>query len=47
MPSKIEDIEKKAITTTLKITNGNKSKASQLLGITRKTLQNKLGEGKF
>lgn len=42
MPAKIEDIEKKAIISTLKITNGNKSKASELLGITRKTLLNKL-----
>ncbi len=44
IPSKIEEIEKKAIIATLKITNGNKSKASELLGITRKTLQNKLAE---
>ena len=44
MPSKLELFEKNAIITTLKITNGNKSKASELLGITRKTLQNKLAE---
>ena len=44
MPSKLEKIEKNAIISTLKITNGNKSKASKLLGITRKTLQNKLSE---
>ena len=42
MPSKLELIEKNAIISTLKITKGNKSKASELLGITRKTLQNKL-----
>jgi DNA-binding NtrC family response regulator len=44
LPSKMIDIEKKAIISTLKITNGNKSKAAELLGITRKTLQNKLNE---
>ena len=42
LPSKIIDIEKRAIISTLKLTNGNKSRASDLLGITRKTLQNKL-----
>ncbi len=44
IPSTLEQIEKNAIITTLKTTNGNKSKASELLGITRKTLQNKIAD---
>lgn len=44
LPSKILDIEKNAIIATLKLTNGNKSKASELLGITRKTLLNKISD---
>jgi len=44
----LEDIEKEAILTTLEATNGNKSETARRLGITRKTLHNKLkayGEG--
>ena len=44
IPITLLEIEKKVIINTLKLTNGNKSKASQLLGITRKTLQNKLND---
>lgn len=44
IPSTLEQIEKNAIISTLKTTNGNKSKASELLGITRKTLQNKIAD---
>jgi len=43
-PTKMKDIEKKAIVETLKITNGNRSKASEILGITRKTLGAKIVE---
>jgi two-component system response regulator HydG len=38
----LEDIEKKAILATLKASNGNKAQAARRLGITRKTLHNKL-----
>jgi len=44
----LEDIEKEAILTTLEATEGNKSETARRLGITRKTLHNKLksyGEG--
>lgn len=47
LPTTISEIEKNAIISTLKLTNGNKSKASELLGITRKTLQNKIAEYKL
>lgn len=47
IPATIENIEKKAIIATLKVTNGNKTKASMLLGITRKTLQNKISDYKI
>jgi len=36
------DIEKEAILTTLKASNGNKAEAARRLGVTRKTLHNKL-----
>jgi two-component system response regulator HydG len=38
----LEDIEKEAILAALKSSNGNKAKAARRLGITRKTLHNKL-----
>jgi two-component system response regulator HydG len=44
----LEDIEKEAILTTLEAMDGNKSETARRLGITRKTLHNKLktyGEG--
>jgi DNA-binding NtrC family response regulator len=44
IPEKLSEIEKKVIINTLKITNGNKSKAAVYLGITRKTLLNKLND---
>ncbi len=44
LPQTITDIEKKAIIATMKITAGNKSKAADLLGFTRKTLHTKLNE---
>ena len=38
----LEDIEKEAILATLKTSNGNKAEAARRLGVTRKTLHNKL-----
>ena len=38
----LEEVEKEAILTTLKATKGNKSESARRLGITRKTLHNKL-----
>jgi two-component system response regulator HydG len=38
----LQDIEREAILTTLQLTEGNKSKAAEKLGITRKTLYKKL-----
>jgi len=38
----LEDIEKEAILTTLEASDGNKSETARRLGITRKTLHNKL-----
>jgi two-component system response regulator HydG len=38
----LDEIEKEAIVTTLKATDGNKSETARRLGITRKTLHNKL-----
>ncbi|BBO73941.1 acetoacetate metabolism regulatory protein AtoC [Desulfosarcina widdelii] len=38
----LEEIEREAITATLQATDGNKSEAARRLGITRKTLHNKL-----
>jgi len=47
MPQSISDIEKKVIISMLKITNGNKSKAAELLGFTRKTLHTKIQDYKI
>lgn len=41
-PASLQDAEKALIVQTLKETDGNKSEAARRLGITRKTLQNKL-----
>ena len=41
-PRLLEDIEKEAILATLKAMDGNKSETARRLGITRKTLHNKL-----
>ena len=41
-PSSLFEAEKKMILQTLEETGGNKSEAARRLGITRKTLQNKL-----
>lgn len=41
-PASLQDAEKALIAQTLKETDGNKSEAARRLGITRKTLQNKL-----
>ena len=38
----LEDIEKEAILATLKTCDGNKAEAARRLGVTRKTLHNKL-----
>ena len=38
----LEDIEKEAIITTLQASGGNKAETARRLGITRKTLHNKL-----
>jgi two-component system response regulator HydG len=38
----LEEIEKEAVLSTLRATNGNKSETARRLGITRKTLHNKL-----
>ncbi len=43
----IKDVEKSLIVKTLNETNGNRTKAAQLLGITRRTLLNKLKEYKI
>jgi two-component system response regulator HydG len=40
----LDEIEKEAILATLKATNGNKSETARRLGITRKTLHNKLNK---
>ena len=41
-PATLQEAEKVLIKQTLKETDGNKSEAARRLGITRKTLQNKL-----
>jgi len=41
-PETLHEAEKALILQTLEQTGGNKSEASRRLGITRKTLQNKL-----
>jgi DNA-binding NtrC family response regulator len=42
----IKDVEKNLIVKTLNETNGNRTKAAKLLGITRRTLLNKIKEYK-
>ena len=46
-PPSLQDAEKALIIQTLQETNGNKSEAARRLGITRKTLQNKLQKYKL
>jgi two-component system response regulator HydG len=43
-PTSLFDVEKQLIMKTIKETDGNKSEAARRLGITRKTLQNKLNK---
>ncbi|MBI3353775.1 MAG: hypothetical protein HY034_02650 [Nitrospirae bacterium] len=43
----IKDVEKNLIVKTLNETNDNRTKAAQLLGITRRTLLNKIKEYKI
>jgi two-component system response regulator HydG len=43
-PASLFDLEKKLILETMERTEGNKSEAARRLGITRKTLQNKLNK---
>lgn len=40
----IKDVEKELILKTLEETGGNRTKAAEILGVTRRTLQNKLKE---
>jgi DNA-binding NtrC family response regulator len=44
VPSRIEDVEHGMILTTLRSTRGNKTRTAELLGISLKTLHNKLNE---
>jgi DNA-binding NtrC family response regulator len=44
---KLKDLEREAIRSTLKQTDGNKSKSAKLLGIARQTLLNKIKEYKI
>jgi len=44
LPLSINEIEKRSIVATLRLTKGNKSKASELLEMNRKTLHTKLAE---
>jgi len=44
LPVSLEELEKMAITRTLEITGGNRTRAAELLGIGRRTLQRKLKE---
>jgi DNA-binding protein Fis len=42
MPISLKDAERRAVTAALKWADGNKSKASRVLGITRQTLRQKI-----
>ncbi|MCK4656817.1 MAG: sigma-54-dependent Fis family transcriptional regulator, partial [candidate division Zixibacteria bacterium] len=44
MPVSLSELEKYAILEALKFTGGNRSKAADILGITSRTLRNKLAE---
>lgn len=46
LPQTLDQIEEKVISTTLDLVSGNRTKASELLGIGRRTLQRKLSEKK-
>jgi two-component system response regulator HydG len=43
-PTSLRDVERETILKTLRQTGGNRTHAAQILGITRKTLQNKIKE---
>jgi two-component system response regulator HydG len=43
-PTSLRDVERETILKTLNQTGGNRTQAAQILGITRKTLQNKIKE---
>jgi DNA-binding NtrC family response regulator len=42
LPSTLAEVEEKVIDRTLELTGGNRTRASELLGIGRRTLQRKL-----
>ena len=46
LPQTLDQIEEEVISTTLDLVSGNRTKASELLGIGRRTLQRKLSEKK-
>jgi two-component system response regulator HydG len=43
-PTSLRDVEREAIVKVLHLTGGNRTRAAAILGITRKTLQNKIKE---
>jgi two-component system response regulator HydG len=45
MGTPLEEVERRLIRETLAYTNGDKSLAAQLLGISTRTIYRKLGEG--
>jgi DNA-binding NtrC family response regulator len=47
MPATMDAIERVVIAHTLKLANGNKTKAAEMLAMNRKTLHNKIEEYKL